>query len=128
MNRNFWFIVIFSHIYYECRILIKDLSIHYQNKWEVESFLDYLCNLFESTEMEYNKSMHSEECLSLYQKANIFIKIIYAYRTENTQILVNEVKNMRTSFFDQIHIEKEMSNIIKAIYDNAEEELKNISK
>ena len=70
--------------------------------------------------------MHSEECLAVYQRVNIFIVIIQAYRAGNNEILVNAVKNMRTSFFDQIHIDKEMSDVIRNVYDNTEEGLKNI--
>lgn len=128
MNRDFWFIVRFSHIYYECRILIKDLTIHHPSIQEIQSCFGYLCNLFESTEIEYNKSMHSEECLAVYQKANMFIMIIQAYRTGNNEILVNAVKNMRTSFFDQVHINKKMSDTIRNVYDNTEKGLKNISQ
>lgn len=128
MNRDFWFIVRFSHIYYECRILIKDLTIHHPSRQEIQEYFDYLCNLFESTEIEYNKSMHSEECLAVYQRANMFIKMMQACRTGNLEILVNGVKNMRTSFFDQVHIDKEMSDTIRNVYDNAEKGLKNISQ
>ena len=128
MNRDFWFIVRFSHIYYECRILIKDLTIHHPSIQEIQSCFGYLCNLFESTEIEYNKSMHSEECLAVYQRANMFIMIIQAYRTGNNEILVNAVKNMRTSFFDQVHINKKMSETIRSVYDNTEKGLKNISQ
>lgn len=128
MNRDFWFIVKFSHIYYECRILIKDLTIHHPSIQEIQSCFGYLCNLFESTEIEYDKSMHSEECLAVYQRANMFIMIIQAYRTGNNEILVNAVKNMRTSFFDQVHINKKKSETIRSVYDNTEKGLKNISQ
>lgn len=126
MNRDFWFIVRFSYIYYEYRLLIKKLSICHPSMQEVQSRFKYLCSQFESTEIEYNKSMHSEECLAVYQRVNIFIVIIQAYRAGNNEILVNAVKNMRTSFFDQIHIDKEMSDVIRNVYDNTEEGLKNI--
>lgn len=128
INIDFWLIARFSHIYYECRILIKELSIHCPNKWEVELCRDYLCNLFESTEIDYNKSMHSEECLSLYQKANIFIKMISVCRTGNNEILMNAVNNMRSSSTDQIHVDKEMSDTINNVYENAIDGLNNISK
>lgn len=126
MNRDFWFIVRFSYIYYEYRLLIKKLSICHPSMQEVQSRFKYLCSQFESTEIEYNKSMHYEECLAVYQRVNIFIVIIQAYRAGNNEILVNAVKNMRTSFFDQIHIDKEMSDVIRNVYDNTEEGLKNI--
>lgn len=128
INREFWFIVRFSHIYYEFRILIKDLTIHHPSMQEIQSCFGYLRNLFESTEIEYNKSMHSEECLAVYQRANMFIMIIQAYRTGNNEILVNALNNMRTSFLDQVHIDKKMSDTIRNVYDNTEKELKNISQ
>ena len=54
--------------------------------------------------------------------------IIQAYRTGNNEILVNALNNMRTSFFDQVHFDKKMSDTIRNVYDNTEKELKNISQ
>lgn len=119
-DSDFRFIVIFSYIRYECCIFLKDLLISHPSIQDIQYWWDDIYNLFESTEREYNNHhLNSAECLSSYQKANIFIKIIQSSEKGDSKILVDAIENMRSSFNEQIYIDKRKLDNINAIYDNA---------
>lgn len=126
-DRDFRLIVNFTHIHYECFILIKELQMVRPNIQEVQKFWNTISNLFRSEEKEFKKHMCSKECLESYQKACLLVNITEAFR--NPEILTDTVDNMRQSFLDQIHmINKEVLDKIRAIYDNAWEKSRNMNR
>lgn len=124
---DFRFIVIFSHIFYECCIF-KDSLMFYPSIQDIQYWWNDIYNLFESTEKEYNKYLHSEECSSSHDRAYLFIETLKSAEKGNIKELVEEVENIRSSFKDQIHIDKREQDKKTAVFDNAITGLNNINE